>query len=468
MSKALPDGAMLHAQLQISPKLPGAGSSPSAPAPTITPSLPSSSGPAITPSLPGSSAPSISPSLPGSSPSVSPSLPGSAAPAASAGTPVSGGSNLNITITNPENLPSLPAGQHELKLVIQKDEPVPPAQQDSGLGFIEVFIALLAALIVAPFTQKEASKWFGSLNAIGFVKKNGLAVSTYLVVFTVGWIVFMIVLPQLNMLDFSFRYSLPPDQVGGPNDVYTLKNYKYLIFGRPGSDEWFNWLHLHVFFKTIVASVIVTALNFAMCYPLAYYMAQSVAGSSQRLLFLCLLLPFWVNEILRAFAFKLIFAQVGLLNSMLMGMGIIDTPFDFFKADIALYTGLTYAYLLLMIFPLYNAIESLDHNQIEAARDMGASWLKIHLRVVMPHAKPGIASGCTMVFMLSAGALAAPQILGGPSSLWFTQIIQQWYNTGGNWPQGSAYAFVLLLVCIIFVQIMMRVFKVSLGEIAQR
>ena len=112
--------------------------------------------------------------------------------------------------------------------------------------------------------------------------------------------------------------------------------------------------------------------------------------------------------------------------------------------------------------------EDVLRNQIEAARDMGASWLKIHLRVVMPHAKPGIASGCTMVFMLTAGALAAPNILGGPSSLWFTQIIYQWYNTGGNWPQGSAYAFVLLVSCIIFVRLMMRIFKVGLGDIAKR
>ena len=108
------------------------------------------------------------------------------------------------------------------------------------------------------------------------------------------------------------------------------------------------------------------------------------------------------------------------------------------------------------------------HNQVEAARDLGSPWWRIHFRVVMPHAKPGIASGCTMVFMLCAGALAAPQILGGPSSLWFTQIIYQWFNTGGNWPQGSAYAFVLLVSCIIFVRIMMRVFNVGLGDIARR
>ena len=120
-----------------------------------------------------------------------------------------------------------------------------------------------------------------------------------------------------------------------------------------------------------------------------------------------------------------------------------------------------------MIFPLYNAIESLDRNQIEAARDMGASWLRIHWRVVIPFAKPGISSGCTMVFMLTAGALAAPQILGGPSSLWFTQIIYQWFNTGNNWPRGSAYAIILLVSTILLVLLAMRIFKVRLGDIGK-
>jgi len=363
-------------------------------------------------------------------------------------------------------LPDLPPGQHELKLVIQDPAKAPPA--DGGLGFFEILTAIIVALIVAPFLQREAGKWTSHFNALSFVQRNGVAISAYLIIFSFGWIIFMIVLPQLYMFDFSFRFNLPPPEIGGPNDVYTLKNYRYLLFGREGSDELLNWLHLEVFFKTIVASVIVTVFNFLLCYPLAFFMAQMVRGRSQRLLFLCLLLPFWVNEILRAFAFKLIFAEKGLVNGLLMGAGLLDQPYDFLGANVALYTGLTYAYLLLMIFPLYNAIESLDHNQVEAARDMGASWLRIHYRVVMPHAKPGIASGCTMVFMLTAGALAAPNILGGPSSLWFTQIIYQWYNTGGNWPQGSAYAFVLLLSCIVFVRIMMRVFKVGLGDIAKR
>lgn len=469
MSEARPTDGIVVAQLDVTPSLPtpsddasdtggGASSSSGGSSFSVTPSLPSADGETSS----GASSFSVAPSLPGSGASEA-ATPQPSAPAAGN---TGGGSNLNITITNPDNI-QLPAGQTELKLVIQPDQPV-VRHEDDGLGFFTIFLALVAALIVAPWAQREAGKWVSFVHAFEFVRKNGLLISTYLLVFAGGWIIFMIVLPQLYMLDFSFRFNLPPPEIGGPNDTYTLKNYEYLLFGREGDTDLFNWLHLEVFFKTILASVIVTVIDFALCYPLAYFMAQAVSGRSQRLLFLCLLLPFWVNEILRAFAFKLIFAQQGLINVMLINLGIWDTPFDFFRADVALYTGLTYAYILLMVFPLYNAIESLDHNQIEAARDLGASWWRIHTRVVMPYAKPGIASGCTMVFMLSAGALAAPNILGGPSSLWFTQIIYQWYNTGGNWPQGSAYAFVLLIACIVFVRIMMRVFNVSLGDIAKR
>ncbi len=300
-----------------------------------------------------------------------------------------------------------------------------------------------------------------------FFRRNGAVISTYLLLAVFFWVVMMIVLPQAYMLNFSFRNDLLPNQIGGPEDVYTLGNYEYLLFGRPGDEELFNYLHLTVFLRTIIASIFVTLLDFALCYPIAYYIAQVAKGGYARSMILLLILPFWVNEILRAFAFRILFGTSGVINAFLQTMGILDEPIDFLRADVALYAGLSYAYILLMVFPLYNAIESLDHNQVEAARDLGSPWWRIHWRVVMPHAKPGIASGCTLVFMLSAGALAAPQILGGPSSLWFTQIIYQWFNTGGNWAQGSAYAIVLLLACLVFVLTVMKVFKVSLGEIAR-
>ena len=300
-----------------------------------------------------------------------------------------------------------------------------------------------------------------------FFNKNGTVLSLYLLIAVTVWVALMIVLPQLFMLDFSFRYNLAPRDVGTYKDVWNIENYRFLIFGSPNNPDPYNVIDVSVFGRTILVAFFVTILDLVLCYPVAFYLAHVAKGGVTRLMVLSLIVPFWVNELLRAFAFRILFGSTGVINQFLIWTGLIDTPFDFIRADVALYAGLGYAYILLMIFPLYNAIESLDKNQLEAATDLGCPWWRTHLRVVIPFAKPGIASGCTMVFMLSAGALAAPQILGGPSSLWFTQIIYQWFNTGGNWPRGSAYAFVLLIICIVFVMLVMRFFKVRFGEIAK-
>ncbi len=300
-----------------------------------------------------------------------------------------------------------------------------------------------------------------------YFKTNGKLMGWTLLILVGFWVVVLIILPQASMLDFSFRPNLPPPEMGGPKDNYTLGNYQFLIFGAEGNPDGYNKVDLAVFGRTLLAAAIVTIIDLMLCYPIAYYLGQSKGGGILRILVLLLIIPYWINEILRAFAFRIIFGDSGVINEFMMLMGLIDNPIDFIRENVALYAGLSYAYILLMIFPMYNVIESLDRNQIEAARDMGASWVTIHRRIVIPFAKPGIASGCTMVFMLSAGALAAPQILGGPSSLWFTQLIYQWFNQGGNWTQGSAYAVVLLVTCIIIVLSVMRVFKVNMGDIGK-
>jgi spermidine/putrescine transport system permease protein len=300
-----------------------------------------------------------------------------------------------------------------------------------------------------------------------FFQKNGTTLGLFLLIAVSFWMFILIILPQLFMVDFSLSKNLPPGDIGGPLDVMTLEHYKFMIYGSAQDAGSYNTVDLSVFVRTLLAALFVTIFDLVICYPIAYYLAQVAHGGWGRLMVLSLIVPFWVNEILRAFAFRIMFGSAGVINAFLMWTGITDQPYDFIPNNIALYAGLGYAYILLMIFPLYNAIESLDKNQIEAARDMGASWFHIHRRIVVPFAKPGISSGCTMVFMLSAGALAAPQILGGPSSLWFTQIIYQWFNTGGNWPRGSAYAIILLASTIVFVLLVMKIFKVKLGEIAK-
>ena len=300
-----------------------------------------------------------------------------------------------------------------------------------------------------------------------FYKKNGPVIATFFLVAIIFWLVFLIVIPQLYMLDLSFRPNLPPLLRGGPDDVYTLTHYKHFLYGSETSKDAYNYVDIGVFLDTIITAVFVTIINLCFCYPIAFYIAKLATPNTARLLVLALVIPFWINELLRSFAIRILFAGEGVINNILLELGLISNAVNFIALDIALYTGLTYAYILLMIFPLYNALETLDTNQLEAAKDLGSSTARTHWRIVIPHAKAGIASGCTMVFMLTAGALATPVVLSSPNTYWFTQLIYQWFNMNDNWSRGSAYSIILLVVSVTFVLLMMRLFKVTIGEVVR-
>lgn len=239
---------------------------------------------------------------------------------------------------------------------------------------------------------------------------------------------------------------------------YGLANYRELVE---------NDLNRSIFLKTIWASVLVTLICLIVCYPIAFYLAKAAPGEQAALLMLALIVPYWINEILRTFAWLMLLSDGGVINELLLALGVIGEPIRWRQGNGAVIIGMTYAYILFMIFPIYNTIDTLDKNQIEAARDLGAPWWRIHLRVVIPHAKPGIAVGCIMTFMLAAGSYAVPLILGGTTSKWFTEVIYDAFNEGNDWGLGSAYAFTLLITCIVFILVMMRLFKVSLQDIAK-
>lgn len=307
----------------------------------------------------------------------------------------------------------------------------------------------------------------GTAGGQGFLERNGAVVAAYLVLAVSVWIFVTIIFPQIAMVDLSFRPNLPPKQIGGPNDHYTLDNYRYFLFGPQGNPDVFNFLHLNAYVATIVASVCITIFNFLLCYPIAYYMAQSAYPRTLRRLIALLILPYWVNEVLRVFAIRLLLSNSGIVNNVLIGTGILTKPVDFIGNNVGLYWGLSYSCILVMVFTLYNALESLDRSQIEAARDLGAPWWHVHAFIAMPHAKPGIASGCSLTFMFCVGSLAAPLVLGGPRTLWFTPVIYNRFYQALNWPQGAAYAFILLVSCVIFVLVTLRLFRLKLGQIAR-
>ncbi|HUL09049.1 MAG TPA: ABC transporter permease [Candidatus Acidoferrum sp.] len=290
------------------------------------------------------------------------------------------------------------------------------------------------------------------------VRRYGAGLAGTFIVLTAFWLLVLVILPYLYLFENSFRPYLPVVDIGGPKDVYSLNNY--LTFFESS-------IHLRVFTLTIVYSSVVTVLCFAIAYPLAYYLSKVASSAVVPTLFLLLLIPLWVSEILRSFAWFIILALKGPLNFGLLGLGIIDQPVRWMSGFRSIIIGLVYTYVLFMLFPVYNAVQSLDTNQIEAAEDLGSPWWRTHWRVILPHAKPGIASGAVTVFMLSAGSILVPTLLASTTSRWFTEIIQQWMFESQDWNTGSAYAFLLMLACTIFVTVVMRLFRVRLSDIAK-
>ncbi len=136
-----------------------------------------------------------------------------------------------------------------------------------------IFGLPLAVILVFWLMAMRERRVAGDPGARGFMRRNGAAIGTYLVVGVGFWALFLIVFPQLYMVDYSFHPKLPPAQRGGENDVYTLQNYRYFLFGSTTSTESWNVTHLNAFWQTIFVSVLVTIFNFALCYPIAYAMA---------------------------------------------------------------------------------------------------------------------------------------------------------------------------------------------------
>lgn len=303
------------------------------------------------------------------------------------------------------------------------------------------------------------------------LRRYGAGLTLLMVLLVAFWLVMLVIVPNITLFEQSFRPYLPVVDVGGPRDVYSLNNYAK-VFDGSIERSFFGMIytipvHVMTFGLTIWYSIVVTVACFTLAYPLAFFMAKIASPKSLPTLMLLLFIPLWVSEVLRAFAWWIILAFKGPLNALLLAIGAIDEPVRWIVGYDAVVIGLTYTYVLFMLFPIYNAIASLDTNQIEAADDLGAPWWKIHWRIVLPHSKPGIASGCVMVFMLSAGSLLVPSILGSTTSQWFTQTIDQWFKDALDWNTASAYAFILLLLCTVFVSIALKVFKVKLSDIAK-
>ena len=188
-----------------------------------------------------------------------------------------------------------------------------------------------------------------------------------------------------------------------------------------------------------------TAICFVLGFPLAYMIARSPARW-QPVLLLLVMLPFWTNFLVRTYAWMIVLRQDGLVNGLLLALGIVDAPLELLYTPTAVVIGLVYGYLPFMVLPLYVAVERLDPLLVEAAWDLYASRWAVFTQVVVPLTMPGIVGGCVLVFIPSIGSFITPDLLGGARSMMIGNLSQHEYLVVRDWPLGSAVSFVLMAI----------------------
>ncbi len=251
------------------------------------------------------------------------------------------------------------------------------------------------------------------------------------------WMTLLILLPHGQMLNISLHERL----VGGET-LFSWKHYTE-FFTEP--------LYWRTFMRTALMSLLATFLTLIIAFPIAFYIAKVCQGKSKSLLFLACLLPFWVSELVRTYGWMILLRESGIVSGFLQWAGLVDGPVELLYNDATIMLGLVYTSMLFMVVPLVSTLDSLDNSYVEAGYDLGGSSFTVMKEVVIPHAMPGIVSGCIVVFMLTLGNYLTPNLLGGKDSLWFTEQIFTQFITRFNWEQGSAFGILLLILSSLIV-----------------
>ena len=224
--------------------------------------------------------------------------------------------------------------------------------------------------------------------------------------------------------------------------------------------ENFTWLTQDdLYWKAYLSSVriafISTILTLIAGYPIAYAMARAAPEWRPTLLML-VILPFWTSFLIRAYAWMGILSNEGLLNSLLIQIGLISEPLTILNTNTAVYIGVVYTYLPFMILPIYSALEKMDDSLLEAAEDLGCSRLQAFWLVTVPLSKQGIIAGCFLVFIPVVGEFVIPSLLGGSGTLMIGKVLFEEFFNNRDWPVASAVAVILLLILILPIVLFQR------------
>jgi putrescine transport system permease protein len=219
--------------------------------------------------------------------------------------------------------------------------------------------------------------------------------------------------------------------------------------------------YVQLFTETLYVEAWIYSLKIAffstlMCLALGFPMALAIARAPptwRNVFLLLVILPFWTSFLLRVYSWVGLLKNDGLINNMLMGLGIIDQPLVMMNTSFAVYVGIVYSYLPFMILPLYSNLEKHDLTLLEAAQDLGAGPVKSFLRVTLPLSFPGIVAGSLLVFIPAVGEYVIPSLLGSADEIMIARQLSDVFFNVRDWPQASAVAIALLLLLVIPIMI---------------
>jgi spermidine/putrescine transport system permease protein len=253
-----------------------------------------------------------------------------------------------------------------------------------------------------------------------------------LVIPTLSWFLFFLIIPMGYVIFYSF---LKKGLYGGVIVEFTLSNYLRA----------FDPIYLQIFWNSILLALVTAFSCLLLGYPLALMMATA-PKKIRPLLLILVIIPFWTNFVVRAYAVKVLLAEEGPINQLLLWIGLIKDPIGFLNSPFAVWLGMVSNYLPFMVLPLYVSLEKFDFSLLEAGRDLGASTRQVITRVLLPLTRPGMITGFVLVFAPSLGEFVVPDLFGGARTMLIGNLITDQFLKSRDWPFGSAISLLLILV----------------------
>jgi putrescine transport system permease protein len=263
------------------------------------------------------------------------------------------------------------------------------------------------------------------------------------------WLIILFLIPFIIVFKISFsevRLAMPPyaplfDWVDGKLVAIKLNfaNYAFLF-----TDS----LYVSSYLYSLKVAAVSTVFCLLIGYPMAYAIARS-KQTSRNVLLMLIILPFWTSFLLRVYAWIGLLKSNGVINNLLMWLGVIHEPLTMLQTDFAVYVGIVYSYLPFMILPLYSNLEKHDATLLEAAADLGARPITAFLRITLPQSLPGIIAGALLVFIPAVGEYVIPSLLGRTDQLMIGRVLSDEFFENRDWPVASAVAILMLALLVV-------------------